>query len=666
MRLRTKLLPAQAPLLVALAGIAWAATSSLGALGRRADAILRENFRSVLAAQRMKESAERIDSGVLFAAAGRADTGAAQVREHVAALEGELAVQETNITEAGEHDATAALRAAWTDYRARLDAYAALASPEERIDAYFSDVGPSFVRVKDAANRVLEINQDAMVHKSDQAARASARLAELVMIGAIVACALGAAATAYLTARLLRPIGVLQQTARRLGEGDLVVRARVAPGDEIGALADEFNAMADRLQRYRESTLGELLEAQNALHAAIDSLPDPVLVVGAAGDVRDANAAAERVLGAALVHAHGPTIDLLPEPVRSAVVAARDRALSGAAPLPGDLREAVHLDRPDGPIVLLPRASPVRSADGDVVAATVLLQDVTRLTRLAEMKDDLVATVAHEFRTPLTSLRMAIHLCLEEAVGPTTEKQRDLLAASRADCERLQRLVDDMLDLARIRAGKAALALRPVDADWIVRGALAAAEAPARERHVILASEVSPEAGDVLADPERIGVALQNLVANAVRISPEGRRVVVSALLAPVPRSAGTAVGGAAPRESLVGGAGPGSAAAGSATVEAAMGGGSASEGAAVGGAAGASPGVRFEVSDEGPGVPEELRDTIFERGTRGASGGAAGLGLWIAREIVRAHGGEIGVEPTPGGGSRFWFTVPRAATRAS
>ena len=93
-------------------------------------------------------------------------------------------------------------------------------------------------------------------------------------------------------------------------------------------------------------------------------------------------------------------------------------------------------------------------AEGELRGAAVVLQDVTRLRRFDELKNDLVATVAHEFRTPLTSLRMAIHLCLEEAAGPLTEKQADLLFAAREDCERLQAIVDDLLDLSRIQAGR--------------------------------------------------------------------------------------------------------------------------------------------------------------------------------------------------------------------
>ena len=97
----------------------------------------------------------------------------------------------------------------------------------------------------------------------------------------------------------------------------------------------------------------------------------------------------------------------------------------------------------------LPRGTPVYETRGVIVGATVILQDVTRLRRFEELKNDLVATVAHEFRTPLTSLRMAVHLCTEQVAGPLTDKQAELLHAAREDCDRLQGMVDDLLDLSR-------------------------------------------------------------------------------------------------------------------------------------------------------------------------------------------------------------------------
>jgi len=598
--LRLKLLLAQTPLVVALAIMGVAGSSTTAALGDAAGSILKDNYRSVLAAQRMNEALERMDSGALFIVTGEHERGARQIVERAARFDDELQVQEGNITEAGEREATARLRAAWEAYQPTV---VRMGGSRE---AYFTQVLPAFQRVKEAADEILALNQDAMVRKRD-AAESSARRARALYIGLTLAgLLLGVLTSSWLTTRLLRPLGVLSQAARRIGEGDLAVRAGIGGSDEIAGVAREFNAMADRLRQYRQSSLGELLEAQQASQAAIDSLPDPVVVLAIDGQLLNLNRAAETLLRLSVERAGSmsalePTAREVIERVRLHVVGGR------GAFQPHGLEEAFRMATPDGERHFLPRATPLYAEGGAVSGVTVVLQDVTRLLRFDELKNNLVATVAHEFRTPLTSLRMAIHLCAEESVGPLTEKQADLLHAAREDCERLQTTVDELLDLSRIQAGRIELATQPMDIEALVDAAIDAGATAAAEREVKVKSEVLPDSGAVVADPDRVALILANLIGNAVRYSPAGGEVTV----------------GAEP-----------------------------SDGA-----------VRFTVADKGPGIPREYQPIIFDRFVRVAGDGrsGAGLGLFIARELVLAHGGEIGVESEPGHGSRFWFTLPRA-----
>src|SRR6185295_3053714 len=140
-----------------------------------------------------------------------------------------------------------------------------------------------------------------------------------------------------------------------------------------------------------------------------------------------------------------------PPEVRATLERLAVQVLSGkGAYQPRGLDEALRTVAAGQEAFVLPRATPVLSEKGGVIGAAILLQDVTRLMRFDELKNNLVATVAHEFRTPLTSLQMAIHLCLEQTVGPLTDKQADLLYAAREDCSRLQSIVEELLDLSRI------------------------------------------------------------------------------------------------------------------------------------------------------------------------------------------------------------------------
>ena len=609
MTFRSKLALAQAPLIVVVLVVGATAFRTTGLLGQASQRVLAENYRSVLASQRMKEAIERLDSAALFLVAGQRDHAFAQRREYRSRFEDELRVEEGNITEAGEGAASAELRQRWTDYEREWDAFAALPASETR-DAYFARLEPRFLAVKSTADRILDLNQDAMLRKAEQARRTAERFSDVILGATLAALAVGLLASAALTARLLGPLRELSTAVRRFGAGDTEARAPAGGRDEVAAVAREFNEMADRLAEYRRSSLGELLQAQQSAQAAIDSLADAVFILDGSGEILNSNRAADALLGARAGEA--PNMRDLPPEIEDAVEHAARHVLAGKGGFaPRGLEEATRLDGPEGPRWLLPRASPLYSEAGTVNGVTVTLQDVTRVRRFDELRNDLVATVAHELRTPLTSLRMAVHLCAEEAAGPITEKQADLLYTAREDCERLQRIVDDLLDLSRVEAGRVELQRSPVSPATLVADAATQAQAAADAARVALEVVEPPGELAVLADAPRIQLVLANLVANAIRHTPGGGRVTVSARGAP----------GA----------------------------------------------VTFEVRDTGEGIPPEHLERIFEKFHRvpGARSGATGLGLYLSREIVRAHGGEMGVESVPGHGSRFWFNLPRAGEAA-
>lgn len=601
MTLRRRLLLAQAPLAVALVLVGAASLRTVSYLADSSENILKDNYRSVLAAQRMVVALDHLDRDALLGAIGRAPTEPqATQRER---FEAELRVQEGNITEVGERQVTDRLRAAWEAYQ---KARAAAATARDPMAAYLGPVQEASLAVRGATEEVLSLNQDAMVRKSNQAVRTSKRLLELMLVATGAALALGLLASFALTARLVRPLSALMYAVRRFGEGDLEARARPQGQDEIAALGREFNTMADRLGEYRRSSLGELLMAQQASQAAIDSLPDPVLVLDSAGLVLNLNRAAESLLHLGAGEGVGTPLHTLEPTLRERLAALQAHVLGGrGAVVPRGFEEAIRVDLADGPRRLLPWANALYSAEGAIIGVTIVLQDVTRLMRFDELKNDLVATVAHEFRTPLTSLRMAIHMLAEEAAGPLTGQQGDLVAAARQDCERLQSIVDDILDLSRIQAGRIELHATPVDARWLVAQAAAAAEPAARTAGVALSVETPEDPIPSLADAERVDVVLSNLLGNAVRHTPAGGRIAVR-----VRRD-------------------------------------------------GAS--VRFEVQDSGEGIPRQYQERIFERFFQvpGGKRGGLGLGLYISREIVQAHGGEMGVVSEEGKGSTFWFTLP-------
>lgn len=610
MTLRGKLVFAQAPLALALIVVGIVSAMVTNRLGERSRLILADNYRSVLAAQRMKESVERIDSYALFILAGHATAAEAGLAHHRQLFEKELVVQEGNLTESGEPEVTQRLRRDWDAYRGEVDRYQRLPDQASRDATYFSVLQPGFHRVKQAADEILAINQDAMVRKSDQAEQ-KAHLFQQVVVGAVtLALLLGLLASTSLTTRLLRPLGVVSAAVRRFGQGDLGARAVVTASDEITSVAVEFNRIAEKLERYRASSLGELLQAQQAAQAAIDGLPDPVLLLDAEGEIHGANAASTRLLG---IDPERPPAEIYAgaDPgVRAVIDRLRGHVLGGkGAYVPRGFEDAVRVvTAAEGEKVFLPRATPIYGEARAVTGTAIVFQDATRLFRFDELKNNLVATVAHEFRTPLTSIQMALHLCTEEVVGPLTPKQADLLFAARDECERLRLIVDDLLNLSRIESGHIDLHRRRADPAELVDAAIAVHRAAAEQSRVSLKTELAPELPEVFVDPDRLQLVFTNLLSNAIRYAPTGSEIVVRV------RPAGPT-------------------------------------------------NVKVEIIDSGPGIAKAHQAGLFEKFFRvpGSPRGGSGLGLFISKGLVQAHGGQIGVDSDLGMGATFWFTIPVA-----
>ena len=608
MTLYKKLLLAQAPIALALAIIGIFSVVAISYLGSHSQGIMKDNYRSVLAAQRMKEAIERMDSAALFMVAGQQQKGDEQAAKYRPVFEAELKVQEGNITERGEKEFTVGLRISWTDYQLKFDRLRASSTIEAKNALYFSELEGAFYKVKSVADDILAVNQDAMLHKSDAVRRTAERMNAITISVVLIAFILGLVASSFLTRRLLQPVSALSDATRKIGEGNFDTRAHVRGNDELAQLARDFNSMAARLGEYRKSSLGDLLQAHLSMQAAIDSLPDPVIIFGNTGELQNTNLAAQTLLGLSAGDGKKEPLKTLTPAASNVIERMRSHVLSGKGVFqPRGFDDAVQLPTLLGDRQFLPRATPVYETQGVVVGATVILQDVTRLRRLEELKNDVVATVAHEFRTPLTSLRMAVHLCTEQVVGPLTEKQAELLNTAREDCDRLQAMVDDLLDVSRIESGRTELYPLPTLVSVLLGRAVDEHKAEAEASGVRLAAASTVGDVMVLADQERVGHVFANFLGNAFRYTPHDGSITIGAEV-----KNGT---------------------------------------------------VRFTVSDSGKGIVKDHQSRLFEKFFRvpdDEERKGTGLGLYIAKEIVRGHGGEIGVESEPGKGSTFWFTLPR------
>jgi signal transduction histidine kinase len=469
----------------------------------------------------------------------------------------------------------------------------------ERRALYRERLVPLSQQVKSTAQRVIAINLENIVSIDGQV-RQSAVRSQWTMY-ALLAAGAGLAILLFgtISRSILRPLGLLTRSAREIEAGNLDLVVSVPSRDEVGQLAAAFNSMASRLREFRRSDRARLVRTQRTTQLAINSLPDAVAILGPDGRVELANETARK-----LFRLH-PDTDVASLPFKG-LAELYQRASREARSFRSENYETAIQVFNGQERFFLPQAMPILDEDGQLMGVTLLLVDVTSLRRLDEMKSGLLSVVSHELKTPLTSIRMAMHLLLEERLGALTEKQVELVVAAREDSERLYKIIENLLDMTRIESGRALMELKPLDVESLVSQAADAARASFRDQGVLLEVDVPAGMPSVLADPVRIGLVFSNLLSNALRHTPSGGEVQISAQSD--------------------------------------------------------DDSVRFTVKDTGAGIAPEHLPHVFERFYRvpkpNASPGA-GLGLAIAKDIVEAHGGRIWAESQVGAGSVLSFTFP-------
>jgi NtrC-family two-component system sensor histidine kinase KinB len=606
--LRAHILLTVLPLLLLMAVLGGAAVALLYRLGGSIGTILRENYDSVLYMERLNEALERIDSSFGFALAGHEQKAREQYAQNWKDFDDNLHREQDNITLPGERESVEKLTKLRDRYRQQGDAFYRLGPGDPRRNAdYFQDDGllDRFKEIKGVSGHIRRLNQENMEEASQRARHTAQDSLIGFGIGLTAAVVLGVW-LAWLTFRaVLRTVRLVTQSALAIGSGNLDQVVPVLSRDELGQLAEAFNVMARQLRHYRQTDYSRLLRLQRTGQATIDSFPDPVLVVDAEGHVELANPAAQRFLGVTGTRdgqrsaAPWQPPEPLREPLRLALQQQRPF-------LPEEFDRAVTF-RVDGrDRSFLPRLLPIRDPYGQSLGAAVLLEDVTRFRLLDQVKSNLVATASHELKTPLTAVRLAVHLLLEETVGPLTPKQTELLVDARDNAERLLAMVNNLLDLAHLEQGEEHLDLRPEAPADLLRTAADTVRPRAEDKQVAVVVEAADDLPRVAANAFRLGHALDNLLDNALTYTNRGGRITLSA----------TAAGDH----------------------------------------------VTLAVADTGIGIPPEYLARVFERFFRipGQSlGTGTGLGLAIVREVVLAHGGTVTCASQPGSGTVFRLTLP-------
>ena len=571
-------------------------------LGISIDVILRENYRSVIACQEMKEALERMDSGILFALLGYSQEGTEFIRKNESVFENALQAELNNITLPGEGEKAAHVQELFRQYRKILKTAENMETPlPERQHIYFTQLFPLFQEIKTTAGQILDMNQQNMSDANDRA-RSKAASSRKYMYMLLLAGAVVAVGFVIFTEKwILRPIHRLIRSAEEIKGGNLDLVVPIESKDEVGRLSEAFNAMAEGLREIRRSDQARLARIQDSTQHTFNSLPDAVAILDLQGRVEVATESAKTVFGLK----PGNQIQSLPLKWLAELY---DNVLRHARPSgPEHNGSAIqHFDKGEERF-FRPMVVPILNNEKQPTGVVMTLKDVTEQRLQDELKRGVISTVSHQLKTPLTSIRMAIHLLLEEKVGPLTEKQAELLVAAREDSDRLHGILNNLLDISRIESGRVKMEFRAVSPREMAMEALESFRTAAHDQGVTLDVELPEDLPEVWADTTRISHVFGNLLSNALKYTPPGGKVTLSARAE--------------------------------------------------------EHGVTFSIVDTGKGIPSHYLPRIFEQFFRVPDQGpqtGAGLGLAIVKEIVGAHGGTVSVDSIEGKGSTFSFALKR------
>jgi len=576
-------------------------------LGQASDAILKENYKSILAAENMVYAIERQDSAILLVFAGYEEQGWKQFQENEGEFFQWLARAKDNITIEGEETIVKSIETGYSSYLQHVVELKSISigGAKKTGTFYHETILPAFLSIRNTCIRLREINQQNMFKVSERAHFIAKRAIWSMAIIGIAAVGIGIGFSLLLSNLLTKPVRQMVDATQKIAEGYYDIQISTHSSDELGRLTEEFNSMTKKLKGFHDLNIEQIIAEKGKSEAVIRSIDDGIMLVDADFKVTGMNPMARRILNIQpdeLQNRHFLEV-IKSEELFNYIKQSME---SGKPPSIEEKENVFTVERNGNRYHYQFSITPVRGKKGVLIGVVLLLRDVTRLTELDRLKSEFVMTASHELRTPLTSIGMSIELLLENAVKKLDEKEQQLLSAAHEDVKRLKVFVNNLLDLSKIEAGKMEMEFSNIPVHLLFEKVVNVFKTQAEEKAVVLTYNVPEGLPNVKADDHKVTWVLTNLISNALRYTPSGGHIKLFA-------------------ESF-------------------------------------APYVQISVSDDGPGIPYEYQSKIFDKFVQVKSDqavGGSGLGLAICKEIVRAHGGTIWVDSVPGSGSTFTFTLP-------
>lgn len=579
---------------------------NLNKLDNSINAIMKSNYNSIVAVQNMSLILERQDSLQLSYIFTKNKDYIEKFYENKEEFYSSLKVERNNITETGEDELSKKAKENYEIYSKRFDEFLKIKNEGEMQNYYFKEIFPVFEELKQNFRDLIDLNQTSMLIKKEKAAEISQQAVLSIIFLVAATTVIGFILSSFIINGIFVQFRELIEKMNKISKGDYSQRIKPLNDKELKKLAETFNKMSEELSSYRIMSIRKLMAEKKKAEAIVENISDGIIMADLKGKIILINKKAKYLFN--LSDADEQTIG------KDFISVIDNKELFGKIKKNIE-REKVEKEDRHFEITLLNNNKKIHtkifinkiSIEKENIGVVILVQDITKLKKINQMKTDFVSTVSHEFKTPLTSMGMAVSMLAEGK--NLNEDQRECVNIIKEDNERLNILVNDLLDLSRIESGKTVMNMKENFVSEIVNSAVNSL------KKLFETENVNYKVGNidlnykVMADFNRIIWVMTNLLTNAVKYRDESRQLEIEV--------------NAVKEEDR----------------------------------------ILFSVKDNGIGIDDEFHEKIFNKFIRvsvsedGKVTGT-GLGLSICKGIVEAHKGKIWVESKKGEGSTFYFEL--------
>lgn len=449
---------------------------------------------------------------------------------------------------------------------------------------------------------IMKLNMDAIKIKSDVAKKTSETANFWVIIIGTLCFLIAFNLLVNLPNNIANPIKELTSSIQEIANKNYSERVHFLDHNEYGDLARSFNTMAEKLQEYHSSNLYKLSFEKKRLETLINNMHDPIIGLDNQDIILFVNDEALKIIGLKLKDVIGKsasTLALENDLIRSLMN--NKNVLQKALPIKifADGKES-YFEKETVNITITPTGEDKTIDIGDVI----ILRNITIFKELDFAKTNFIATVSHELKTPISSIKLSLQLLEKEQTGITNDEQKQLIESIKEDSQRLLKITGELLDISQLETGNIRLNIEKSNPYKIINYAVDAVKVQAEQKQIELIIETQNDVPEITADSEKTGWVLINFLTNAIRYSSENSSITVRLMQQ--------------------------------------------------------NNQVVFLVSDSGKGIDKRYKSKIFDKYFQipGSNKSGTGLGLAISKEFIEAQNGTIGMESELGFGSTFYFKL--------